>query len=176
GIDTLAETICSMLDHDLQLVILGTGEVWANFFFGDLPKRWPNKCGCYIGYDNALAHKIEAGADFFLMPSRFEPCGLNQLYSLKYGTLPIVRAVGGLNDTVDNLEESTQNGTGFKFHDLTAAAISNTIGWALYIYYNRKDILTRMIKQAMNKNFSWQDSASKYVEIYNKALHKKRGY
>ena len=100
GIDIVAEALYKLFGFDLQIVILGTGEVWSHFYFGEAASKFPDKLGCHIGYNDALAHKIEAGADFFLMPSRFEPCGLNQMYSLRYGTLPVVRATGGLDDTI----------------------------------------------------------------------------
>ncbi|MCG6552868.1 MAG: glycogen synthase GlgA, partial [Candidatus Magnetominusculus sp. LBB02] len=160
GIDILAEAIGRILELDVQVVLLGAGEVWAHFYFGDMPNQYKDRFGCYIGYDNALAHQIEAGSDFFLMPSRFEPCGLNQMYSMRYGTIPIVRAVGGLNDTVDNLDEAT--GTGFKFYDLTADALKNTVEWAVYTYYNRKDLMDGLIKSAMARRFTWQAAAAEY--------------
>ena len=110
GVDVVAEAIYRLVNYDMQLVILGEGEIWTHFFFPNIAVKHPHKVACHIGYNESLAHKIEAGADFFLMPSRFEPCGLNQLYSLSYGTLPIVRATGGLNDTVDNYDEQTGEG------------------------------------------------------------------
>ncbi|MBF0319774.1 MAG: glycogen synthase GlgA [Nitrospirae bacterium] len=175
GIDILAEAICGLLELDIQIVLLGAGEVWAHFFYGDMPNRYKGKFGCYIGYDNTLAHKIEAGADFFLMPSRFEPCGLNQMYSMRYGTIPIVRATGGLNDTVENLNEAENTGTGFKFYDITAEALSNTVGWAIYTYYNRKDLMEGLIQRAMKKRFTWADAAEKYEALYIRAIEKRLG-
>ena len=175
GIDIVAEAIYGMLDYDCQFVLLGTGEPWSHFYFGDVAARFPDKFGCYIGYDNALAHQIEAGSDFFLMPSRFEPCGLNQMYSLRYGTLPIVRATGGLEDTIENYNEETGDGTGFKFHDLTSGALYNTVGWALYTYYHRKDAMEKMIKHAMSQRFTWEESANKYVDTYKQAIRQKIG-
>jgi starch synthase len=175
GIDVVAAAIHRILSLDVQVALLGSGEVWTHFYFGSLPAQYPGKIASYIGYNNELAHKIEAGSDFFLMPSRFEPCGLNQMYSLRYGTLPIVRATGGLNDTVDNFDERTLEGTGFKFYDLTPDALFNTVGWAVHTYYNRKDAMDIMIKRAMGKRFSWEDAALKYEELYNKAVAKKRG-
>ncbi|MBF0555111.1 MAG: glycogen synthase GlgA [Nitrospirae bacterium] len=174
GIDILAEAIYGILELDVQIVLLGTGEVWAHFFFGDIPNHYKDKLGCYIGYDNTLAHKIEAGSDFFLMPSRFEPCGLNQMYSMRYGTLPIVRAIGGLNDTVENLNEQAGDiGTGFKFYDLTADALENTVKWAVYTYYNRKDLMENLIQRAMSKRFTWADAAKQYENLYLRAIEKK---
>ncbi|WP_420263769.1 glycogen synthase GlgA [Candidatus Magnetominusculus dajiuhuensis] len=173
GIDILAEAIYGILELDVQVVLLGTGEVWAHFFFGDIPNLHKDKFGCYIGYSNTLAHKIEAGSDFFLMPSRFEPCGLNQMYSMRYGTLPIVRAIGGLNDTVENLSELDNTGTGFKFYDLTADALINTVKWAVYTYYNRKDLMECLIQRAMSKRFTWAAAARQYEGLYRRAIEKK---
>jgi starch synthase len=175
GVDILAEALQSLMGMDVQIVLLGTGEVWSHFYFGDAANHNPGKFGCCIGYDNALAHKIEAGSDFFLMPSRFEPCGLNQMYSLRYGTLPIVRTTGGLEDTIENFNEVTGEGTGFKFYDMNAHALYNTVGWAVHTYYNKKDSMRHLIKQAMSKRFTWQDSAKKYEELYYQAVKKRTG-
>ena len=117
---------------------------------------------------------IEAGSDFFLMPSRFEPCGLNQMYSLKYGTLPIVRATGGLDDTIENFNEADNSGDGFKFYDLNEEALYNTIGWALHTYYNNRDGMRSLIHNAMNKEFSWEKSAKEYIKLYELAIQRKR--
>ena len=129
--------------------------------------------GVTIGYDNALAHWIEAGADFFIMPSIYEPCGLNQLYSLKYGTLPIVRATGGLNDTVAQYDEATGDGTGFKFWEPSARAIFYTAGWAVSTYYDRPEHMRRMVQTAMLQDYSWSKSAGGYLELYERALANK---
>src|SRR5204862_6993791 len=118
GFDVLAHTLEKILEWDLQLVLLGTGDPEAESFFSWMAGQRGDKFRCWIGFDNGKAHRIEAGSDFFLMPSRFEPCGLNQLYSLRYGTLPIVRATGGLVDTVVNYDEAAGAGTGFVFGDL----------------------------------------------------------
>lgn len=174
GVDILAEALYKLFGLDAQFVLLGTGEVWSHFYFGGAPQVAPGKIGVHIGYDNELAHKIEAGSDFFLMPSRFEPCGLNQMYSLRYGTLPIVRATGGLNDTVENYNEQTNEGTGFKFYDLTADAVFNTIGWATYTYYHNKPAMQKLIQNAMAKRFTWEDAAKKYDDVYYLAVRKRR--
>ena len=108
------------------------------------------------------------------MPSRFEPCGLNQMYSLRYGTLPIVRAVGGLNDTVENFNEQTLEGNGFKFHDLTPNALFDTVGWATYTYYHNKPAMKKLILNAMNKRFTWEDAARKYDDVYYLAVRNRR--
>jgi starch synthase len=174
GVDVLAETIYRLFDFDAQFIMLGTGEVWSHFYFGGIPQNFPDKFGCYIGYNNELAHKIEAGSDFFLMPSKFEPCGLNQMYSMKYGTLPVVRGTGGLEDTVENFNENTLEGTGFKFYDLTSDALFNTIGWSVYTYYNNKEGMKRLIQNAMSKSFTWESSARHYEDVYYLAVRKRR--
>lgn len=175
GIDVLAEAIYGLLGYDIQMVLLGTGDVWAHFYFGDVAAKIPNKFACYIGYNNALAHKIEAGADFFLMPSKFEPCGLNQMYSMSYGTLPIVKNTGGLIDTVENFNEQTFEGTGFKFDDLNSKALYNTVGWAIYTYYHRKDAMAKLVQNAMKKRFTIYDSAKAYEDLFYDAIKKRIG-
>ena len=131
------------------------------------------RIGTYIGYSNELAHLIEAGADFFIMPSRYEPCGLNQIYSLKYGTLPIVHATGGLEDTVEQYDEATGTGTGFKFYELSPTSIYYTVGWAVSTFYDRSDHMQQMIYQAMVQDFSWDKSARQYLHLYQRAMENK---
>src|SRR3989338_7676742 len=114
----------------VQFVFLGSGEKWMEDFYGGLPAKFPGRIGAWIGYDTRKAHLIEAGSDFFLMQSLFEPCGLNQIYSLKYGTLPIVRETGGMKDTVEQYSETLGTGTGFRFQILDPMSIYYTIGWA----------------------------------------------
>jgi starch synthase len=158
---------------DVQFAILGAGDSYLETFFYNLPQRYPGKAGSFIGYNNELAHLIEAGSDFFLMPSIYEPCGLNQIYSLRYGTLPIVRATGGLNDTVENYNQNTGEGTGFKFWEPSGKAIYNTVYWALDTYHTRKRHLRQLIKNAMAQNFSWEESAKEYVKLYRRAIENK---
>jgi len=166
----------SVLEMDVQFIILGSGDNALESFFGCLPSEFPGRIGSYIGFNNELAHGIEAGADFFLMPSIYEPCGLNQLYSLKYGTLPIVRATGGLNDTVINYDESTGEGTGFKFWEPTSDALYYTIGWAVSTYYDRKEHLQKLINSAMSQDYSWEKSTLEYEKAYVKAITNKKRY
>lgn len=175
GIDLLAEAMPRILDLDVQVAMLGAGEPWAHFYFGDIMHAYPDRFSCRIGYDNQLAHRIEAGADFFLMPSRFEPCGLNQMYSLRYGTLPIVRATGGLDDSVENFDETALTGTGFKFWVADAGALFDTVGWAVHTWYNRRDAMARLIDSAMARRFTWEDAAGRYEALYLQALRKRRG-
>ncbi|MDR2151906.1 MAG: glycogen synthase, partial [Helicobacteraceae bacterium] len=153
GIDAIAEAICDLLAMDIQIVLLGSGEVWAHFYFGDIARFYPRQFACKIGFDNALSHRIEAGADLFLMPSRFEPCGLNQMYSQLYGTLPIAHGVGGLEDSIQNYDERTGEGTGFKFYGLSAKNLINAVGWAVYTWYNQKDRFAAMRKRAMKLDY-----------------------
>ena len=126
-----------VLSWNAQFVLLGNGDREAEQFFGALSARRPDKFKAWLGFDNGLAHRITAGSDFLVMPSRFEPCGLSQMYAMRYGTLPIVRATGGLADTVQRYEEAAGAGTGFVFDDLTADALGNSIGWALSTYHDR---------------------------------------
>jgi len=175
GTDLLAEAIHEMLKLDIQLVVVGTGEPWAHFFFGGMAHRHPERVGCFIGYDNALAHLVEAGSDFFLMPSAFEPCGLNQMYSLAYGTPPLVRATGGLDDSVENFDEATLAGDGFKFWSHSAAALYDTVGWATWTYYNNPAGLAALRQNGMAKRFTWQAAAQAYDQLYRQALRRKRG-
>ena len=160
-------SICNTME--IQFAILGSGEKWCEDEIRTLQKQLPN-LRAYIGYDESLSHLIEAGSDFFLMPSRYEPCGLNQMYSMLYGTLPIVRRTGGLADTVEQYNQETGDGTGFLFDSLTPGAIYDTVGWALYAYYNKKDHITKMQQRGMQKDFSWELSVRGYESVYSEAL------
>ncbi len=164
--------ICT--DMALQVVILGTGEEWCEAELRSLSSRLPN-LKVVLQFSERLAHLIEAGSDFQLMPSRYEPCGLNQMYSLRYGTLPIVRRTGGLADTVESYDEATGAGTGFLFDLLTPRAIYDTVGWAVWAYYNRPDQVDTMRKRAMQRRFSWEDSAAHYAELYQWAVDRRQG-
>lgn len=175
GIDVFAEALPEILGLDLQIALLGEGETWAHFYFGGMAANHRERLSAFIGYDNAISHKIEAGADFFLMPSAFEPCGLNQMYSMRYGTLPIVRATGGLDDSVENFDEKLLTGTGFKFKELTARAIYDTVGWALHTWYNRPDAMSSLIVNAMEKRFTWEEAAGKYEKLYRMAVKRRGG-
>jgi len=175
GTDLLAEAIPRILEMDVQFVMVGNGEPWAHFYFGDIAAQYPEKFACFIGYNEALAHKVEAGADFFVMPSAFEPCGLNQMYSLAYGTPPIVRATGGLEDSVENFDEAKRTGTGFKFWNHSATALFDTVGWAAYTYYNNPAGLAALRKNGMSQRFTWDNAALKYEELYRLAIKNRRG-
>jgi len=176
GFDVLAHALERLLKWNLQIVLLGSGDPDAEKFFAALAYQRGEKFRAYIGFDEGLSHRIEAGSDFFLMPSRFEPCGLNQMYSLRYGTLPVVRATGGLVDTVQNYDERSGGGTGFMFGDLTVDGLTNTIGWALSTYFDRPAHIQRMRRTAMAQDFSWQRAAGEYERVYLEAYNRRRGH
>ncbi|HIC90901.1 MAG TPA: glycogen synthase GlgA [Syntrophaceae bacterium] len=173
GLDLVTRAFDNIISLDLQLVILGKGEDRYQTFLVDMATKYKGKLGIYIGYDAALNHKILAGSDIFLMPSKYEPCGLDQLYSLKYGTIPIVRAVGGLDDTVVDYDTSSGIGTGFKFTDYTPEALMGAIERAINLFKDKHAWL-KLMKQAMTQDFSWESSAHRYVELYKKAIAKRK--
>lgn len=173
GVYLLRSVIENIVNEmECQFVVIGSGEFHYEEYFGSLPGRYSGSIGSYIGYSEELAHLVEAGADFFVMPSLYEPCGLNQMYSLAYGTLPVVRATGGLDDTVENYSESTGEGTGFKFSAISSGALFNTVGWAVSTYYDRPEHYRRMQKKGMEKDYSWKASASAYMALYGSVLKK----
>jgi starch synthase len=174
GLSLLAQAIEGIVNSmRVQFVILGSGDPALERFFGGLPARFPGRIGSFIGYNNEIAHWIEAGSDFFIMPSIYEPCGLNQIYSLRYGTLPIVRATGGLDDTVEQYEEATGGGTGFKFWSATPGAVYDTVGWAVSTWYDRPEHIAQMRQRAMAQDFSWERSAGQYEALYARAMANK---
>ena len=166
GIDLIAESLDAILGLDTQFVLLGTGEPALHQAFEAAKARHPSRVGLKLGFDVALSHKIEAGADMFLMPSRYEPCGLNQMYSLAYGTIPIVRATGGLDDTIQPFEPETNVGNGFKFAEASADALLLSVRQAVALYHQREPWL-RLIENAMDCDFSWSRSAKEYEALYN---------
>jgi starch synthase len=167
GIDVFAEALPRLLQENVQWVVLGSGESWAERLFTELSRSVPH-FRAHIGLSEPLAHKIEAGADFFVMPSRYEPCGLNQLYSQRYGTLPIVRAVGGLDDTVESFM------TGFKFHDLTASTLAQTVLFATYMYREHPAHIASMRIRSMSKPFGWDHTSPQYEALYRMAIRRRR--
>ena len=168
GFDLIAEIADEMMKENLALVVLGTGQADYERLFRQLAEKYPERVGAKIGYDNILAHKIEAGADMFLMPSRYEPCGLNQIYSLRYGTVPIVRATGGLDDTIQNFVPKTQQGTGFKFEEYSGRALLHCLRTALETFGEAK-AWHALQANGMTKDFSWKASAASYVTLYEAA-------
>ncbi len=175
GFDLLQEALPRALDNmAMQVVVLGTGDPKTEAFFHDLTRRYPGRVGSYIGFSTEMAHLIEAGSDFFLMPSLYEPCGLNQSYSMRYGTLPIVRATGGLDDTVHNYNQQTGAGTGFKFWDADASALYFCIGWAVSTWFDRFAHIETLRGHAMAQEFLWSDAAKQYLSVYEHAIKNRR--
>ena len=168
GFDLIAEVAPEIMREDMALVVLGTGDKKYEKLFQTLAIAYPDRVGAKIAYDNAIAHKVEAGSDMFLMPSRYEPCGLNQIYSLKYGTVPIVRATGGLDDTIELFDLEHGTGTGFKFWDYTGGALLYTIRQALHHFADER-IWKRIQLNGMEKDFSWKTPAAEYVKLYGAA-------
>jgi starch synthase len=176
GVDVLASALDRLLAWDLQIVLLGTGEPEAERFFAWMTRERGDRFRAWLGFDDPRAHRITAGADFFVMPSRFEPCGLSQLYSLRYGTLPIVRATGGLVDSVSNYDEATAGGTGFVFQDLRPDSLADTIGWAVSTWYDRRPHIDILRRRAMAQDFSWARAAREYETLYRTAYARRRGH
>ena len=174
GFDLIMEMLPRALDEmAMQFVVLGTGDNYTEEFFHWLLHTKRN-AGGFIGFSNEMSHLIEAGSDFFLMPSLYEPCGLNQIYSLKYGTLPIVHATGGLDDTIENYDESAGTGTGFKFWDSNAGSLYYTLGWAISTWWDRPQHYAQLQQNAMAQHFSWDDAAPNYLPVYRRAIEKRR--
>jgi starch synthase len=176
GLDLLQGCLERLLtDQHLQFVVLGVGDAGLEGFFRSMMTRYPKALAFWNQLDFRLAHLIEAGADFFVMPSHYEPCGTSQMISMRYGTLPIVRGVGGLNDTVANYEPEAGTGTGFKFAAATPAALHDTIAWSAWEYHNRPRPLLALRRRAMRMRFSWTEAARQYRWVYDEALRRKRG-
>jgi starch synthase len=172
GFDIFAGMADALLSEDVALVVLGTGERIYEQMFRSLQATYPGKVSVKITYDNTLAHKIEAGADIFLMPSRYEPCGLNQIYSLKYGTVPVVRATGGLDDTIEQWTPASNSGTGFKFQGTSSYDFLVAVRWALVTFQN-KQAWSTLQRNGMAQNFSWGDAAKEYVNIYAELVRRR---
>ena len=172
GLDLVTRIFPRLMELELEIILMGQGleqyQTWAM----EMAEKYPGLIGLEMGYNGPLAHRIQAGADFLLMPSRYEPCGLDQLYGLKYGTIPIVRAVGGLEDTIEDYNPQTDQGTGFKFKEYEWEKLLQTTQRALSVYRD-KSRWKRLIQRAMNQDFSWEKSASQYQSPYQKAMAKK---
>ncbi len=172
GFDLLEQIAGRLAERDVAVVALGTGEPYYEKFFRDFAYANAGRFAVQIRYDEALAHKVEAGSDIFLMPSRFEPCGLNQIYSLKYGTVPVVRATGGLDDTVEEWNPGLNTGTGFKFERYEAQALLDAIDRALSAFYDKKQ-WSQLMQNGMAQDFSWDKPAQEYVAVYEEAARKR---
>ena len=171
GLDVFARGLEYLAQNfDMQFVVIGSGDMYLENWFRYLAGKYPGRIGVYIGYaSQATAHLAEAGADFFVMPSRYEPCGLNQMYSMRYGTLPVVRSTGGLADTVINLADDKAPATGFVFWDLNSMALNNTITWAANVRKSKPAVFRKMIRRAMTTDFSWKRTAGNYERLYEDA-------
>jgi starch synthase len=167
GFDLIAQAIWRILDAGAYFILLGSGIESYESYFQHVRNTRPHQVGVYFGYNNTLAHQIEAGADIFLMPSAYEPCGLNQMYSLKYGTVPIVRGVGGLDDTIRNFERTTEKGNGYKFYDYSSDRLAEKFYEALMVYYDR-DLWRTLQRNGMREDFSWDRAAHNYLDAYHR--------
>jgi starch synthase len=165
GIDITLGALEEMLSSNMQFVLLGSGSLAYEKALTQLEARNPNKVAVRIGYDHGLSHRIEAGSDFFLMPSRYEPSGLNQMYSLRYGTVPIVRSTGGLDDSVTDISEDVERANGIKFSDYSVRALARAIRKAL-VLYERADLMEHFRRNGMAADFSWEKTAKEYVKAY----------
>lgn len=169
GMDLIQEAFPEMMKMNLQVVLLGNGDKKYHSFFEKMSMKHKDKFACYLGFNDELAHLIEAGSDMFLMPSKYEPCGLNQMYSLIYGTVPIVRETGGLADTVIKFDEKTEEGNGFSFKKYSSALMLKELKNALK-YFDDKKLWQKIVKNGMKSDFSWHSSAKKYIELYRTIL------
>ncbi len=170
GFDLIAYMMDQICTEDVQLVVLGTGESQYENMFRHFAWKYPGRVSANIYYSEDMSHKIYASCDAFLMPSLFEPCGLSQLMSLRYGTVPIVRETGGLKDTVEPYNEYESTGTGFSFANYNAHEMMNTINYAKHVYYNNKREWNKIVDRGMLKDFSWTSSAGKYEKLYDNLL------
>lgn len=170
GIDLLLGAFDAILRIPVQIIILGTGDPYYEHALSELAQAHPGEASVMITFDNALAHRIYAGADLFLMPSLFEPCGLSQIISMRYGTVPLVRETGGLKDTVSPYNEFTGEGTGFSFRNAIPGEFYQIVRYAADVYQNKKEAWEWLIRNGMNKDFSWTESARRYVRIYQEVL------
>lgn len=169
GFELLFPIVNELMNLDFQLLVLGSGEDKTEKFFEQLALSFPERVNTYIGYSNMLAHNITAGCDMFLMPSHYEPCGLNQMYSLNYGTVPIVRKTGGLADTVRDFHEFDSKGNGFTFNDYTPYALYSTIERAINTFKDKK-VWEEIVHRSMKEDFSWEHSAKEYIRLYELAM------
>jgi starch synthase len=169
GVDIMLDALHEMLNANIQFVQIGSGTVVFQHAFHELARKFPNRASVRVGFDEGLSHRIEAGCDFFLMPSRFEPCGLNQMYSLRYGTVPIVRGTGGLDDTVIDPRENLEKANGIKFHEYSGQALAKGIRKALALYEN-PELLHRFRLDAMAADFSWNRTAAQFVALYEATI------
>jgi starch synthase len=174
GIDILGGIVPSLMNRDVQIVVLGTGEVKYHSMFREFGEKYPEKCAAFLEYDYTLSHKLFAGCDILVVPSRYEPCGLTQLYALKYGTVPVVRATGGLRDTVEEFNPDADEGTGFRFTAAEPSALDEAVSRALDVFHGNKPAWTRLMTRGMRKDYSWSRSAKEYEKLYLNAISERK--
>jgi starch synthase len=172
GLDILTEVLPEIMSLGVKLIILGTGDEKYHQLLTDAARDYPRRMRVLLRYDDMLAKNIYAGCDMFLMPSRYEPCGLGQMNSLRYGTVPVVRKTGGLADTVVDFNTRTGRGTGFLFKEYSGAALVDCLRRALEVYGDQKT-WKNLVRSGMKQDFSWERSAKEYIKVYRKAMRKK---
>ena len=171
GIDLLEPIIDEVINYsNAKFILMGSGDHYYEDFFRSIEAKYPDRFKCYIGYSDEIAQKIYAGCDIFLMPSKFEPCGLGQMIAMRYGTLPLVRETGGLKDTVQPFNVYTGEGTGFTFTNFNSYDLKEVMFLAINTYNNNKIAFKKMVKSAMEKDFSWKQSALAYIDLYNRLV------
>ncbi len=174
GLNLIIDRIDEMMSKDIQFVLLGTGDDYYHDQFRRIVERYPDKVAAHLGYHQSLAQKIYAGSDLFLMPSRFEPCGLGQLISLRYGTIPVVRATGGLAETIIDYNADKEHGNGFSFRNFSADEMIDAINRAINVYTEYPEEWNKLVIRGMESDFSWKASAVKYEELYNHTINKRK--
>lgn len=170
GFDLISEIFDELMSLDIKFFLLGVGDRKYHKFFQEKQSKYKDKFGCYLGYNDDLAHYLHAGCDIYLMPSRYEPCGLNQMYALKYGNVPIARRTGGLADTIIDVEEDPESGYGFLFNEYKPETLLKTIKKTIDIYKNNKALWLKIVKRGMKKDFSWNNSAKLYIDLYKSLI------
>jgi len=162
GVDLITESAGWLMNQDVQVVMLGSGRKDLENSLRDMESRHGDKCRCYVGFSVEVAHRITAGCDILLMPSRFEPCGLNQLYAMRYGTVPVVHAVGGLRETVQQYDPHKGTGTGWQFDEAVTNKFIDSLGWALSVYRDNSEAFRKVRENGMAQDLSWERAAEKY--------------
>jgi len=176
GLDLLVSSIEEIFSLDLQMVLLGTGDLRYHKILEEKKKRFPKKLSVHLEFNDPLAHKIYAGSDILLIPSKYEPCGLGQMISFKYGTIPLVHRIGGLKDTVSDFDPFSKKGDGFLFFPYSKDNFLKVLKFALYIYSKDKKLWIDLVKKVMQYDFSWEEQAKKYIQLYKKVASRDNFY